>query len=929
MDGGKRMASNWEVILTPFLILKSREFNDKFYSIQFCFFLSATGVLNSQNITGHVQDSLSVPISYASVVATSCQDDQVLAFTNTDEKGRFQLTVVKTDCDSFTLTARSIGYRSVSFRLAMGAQSTERDFILASKVLEEVMVRGKTPPVIARNDTTEYNAASFSDSTEVSVEDLLKKIPGVRVAENGLITYNGKNVERVMIEGDDLFSQNYTLATRNIRADMISKVQVIDRFQENPLMKGIQESDRMVMNLKIKPERKRTLSGNVELGSGYGDEWKGRAHTNLFSLSRKDKIYLIGNVNNSGDNVLSDVEWTAGGGFQGLGKQQTLQSNPLQVRSALPIQPLDNAGLPPIYTQANRSGLLYLGFVLPSSPTFKTKISGWAGEVGLRQESGNSTHYLLGADTIDISENRFVKKRSKTYNVQIESEYFPANKKHAFRGFVKGGSKPIQYDFNLLRSQTGSEDFQVLSQSRQRAFDISGSFEYTLKQRESSAFQIISKTAWHQGCYELLPQYDWYASFFGLDSSFNQLRQTAQQNQGESLFMGRWLARQHSIQWQAEAGLDWNWGQLESDVALINKSGEQWKPGAEYQNDAFLQTPRYFANISATRNFRVFSIRTRLGTSYRPIRFESAESFPITPKLWTAEPRLDMRYNLSEHAALSSYYGFQQDVPDIADLRPAIVFSNYQLTSRGLPNLAIMPGHQAGMHYRYNNRLRQFAWNIGGNMARNQNQFGTQYQISPFLTIQEKFRPVNRLAYSLIGGADRYVRKIRSRFEVGFGLSFLKEEAKLNSETPTKLSQNLYSVNLGYGTAFDTWVNVVLSSRAAQIVGHNDTGGPTTRSTNWFSTAQINIRPSKVFDFKIYLHQVANRAGANPYSIAYASDCVAYLRLKKWRSTVAFSAVNLLRAKQYEQVLADAFSQTTSRVIAVQRFFLLSWELSF
>jgi hypothetical protein len=240
-----------------------------------------------------------------------------------------------------------------------------------------------------------------------------------------------------------------------------------------------------------------------------------------------------------------------------------------------------------------------------------------------------------------------------------------------------------------------------------------------------------------------------------------------------------------------------------------------------------------------------------------------------------------------------------------------------------------MPGHQAGMHYRYNNRLRQFAWNIGGNMAHNQNQFGTQYQIRPFLTIQEKFRPVNRLAYSLIGGGDRYIRRIRSRFEVGFGLSFLKEEAKLNSETPTKLSQNLYSVNLGYGTAFDTWVNVVLSSRAAQIVGHNDTGGPNMRATNWFSTAQINIRPSKVFDFKIYLHQVANRAGANPYKIAYASDCVAYLRLNKWRSTVEFSAVNLLRAKQYEQVLADAFSQSTSRVIAVQRFFLLSWELSF
>jgi len=891
-------------------------------------FLLCDHSILGQNITGHVRDSLHNPISFASIVATSCKNDQVLAFTNTDDRGRFQLTI-KTDCDSITVTARSLGYRSMSFRASQHDLPAERDFVLASTVLEEVMVRGKTPPVIARNDTTEYNMASFSDSTEVTVEDLLKKIPGVRVAENGLITYNGKTVERVLIEGDDLFSQNYTLATRNIRADMISKVQVIDRYQENPLMKDIQESDRMVMNLKIKPERKRARSGNIELGSGYGDEWKGRARTNLFSLSRKDKVYLIGNVNNSGDNVLSDVEWTAGGGFQGFGKQQTLQANPLQVRSVLPNEPLDQAGLPPIYTQANQSGLLYLGFVLPSSPTLKTKISAWAGEVGLRQTSGNTTRYLLGADTIDISENRIVKKRSRTYNVQMESEYFPANKKHAVRGFIKGGVKPVRHDFNLLRSQTSSADFRIFSQSHQRAFDIFGAFEYTLKQGKSAVFQIVSKTAWHRGCYELLPQYEWYASFFGLDSSFNQLSQTARQDQGKSLFMGRWLARQHSIQWQAEAGLDWNWGRLETEVALINKSGEQWKPGAQYQNDAFLQTPRYFANISATRNFGALMARARLGTSYRPVRFEDVGGLHNTPSLWAAEPRLDLRYTLSDHATLSSYYGFQQEVPDITDLRSAYVFSNYQSVSRGLPNVALLHGHIAGIHYRFNNRLRQYAWNIGGNMARNPNQFGTQYQINPFLIVQEKFWPVKRLSYSLIGGGDRYVRKIRSRFEAGFGLNLLQEEARLNNETSTKLSQNLYSVNLCYGTAFDTWVNLVLSGRATQIVGRNDTGRPAVRATNWFSTAQINVKPNKVFDLKIYLHQVANRSGSNAFNIAYASDCVAYLRLKKWRSVVAFSAVNLLGSRQYEQVLADAFTQTTAHVMAVQRFFLLSWETSF
>jgi len=891
-------------------------------------FIFATCNLKGQDLSGYIRDSLGAPLSFASVVATSCNDEQVIAFTNTSEKGAFQL-VIKTDCDSITVTARSLGYHKQAIRLAMRDLPAQQDFTLSSAVFQEVLVRGKTPPVIARNDTTEYNVASFSDSTEVSVEDLLKKLPGVRVSENGLITYNGKPVERVMIDGDDLFSQNYTLATRNIRADLISKVQVIDRFQENPLMKGIQESDRMVMNLKIKPDRKRALSGSVELGGGYGDAWKDRARTNLFSLSRKEKIYLIGNANNSGDNALSEVEWTAGGGFQGFGKQQTLQANPLQAPGILPNPPLDNAGLPTIYTQPNRSGLLYLGLVLPSSPSFKTKISGWVGKVGLRQESGNATQYLLDNTLLEINEARKVKKQSGTYNLQVESEFFPSSKKHALRGFVKVSNKPIQQNFNLLRSQTGASDFLILSQSDQKTSDFFGAFEYTYKQGESSAFQIISKTAWLRGRYELLPQYDFYPSFFGIDTSFNRLQQTATQEQGESIFMLRWLARVQKIQWQLESGVDWNWGNLISDVTLRNDQTEEWKPGKAYQNNTTISAPKYFANMSATRNFGLLTVRARLNTSYRPTRLDATDSISFSPRLWAAEPRLDLKYPLGEHAILSSYYNFQQELPNLTDLRPNFVFSDYQLTTRGLPNFALMPGHQAGLYYSFNQKIRQYAWNLGGTFSQKNNQFGVQYQIDPFISIQEKFQPVRSVSYGLNGGFDRYFRPIRSRFEIGLSTILLQETAKLNSENPSNLRQNLYSVNFGYGTAFDTWVNVVLSSRAARIIGQNDASDNETRSTNWFSTAQISIRPNKVFDMKIFVHQVANRIGSHPSNVAYASDCVAYLRLKKWRSTVEFSAVNLFGSSQYEQVFADAFSQSASSVRAVQRFFLVSWEMSF
>lgn len=220
---------------------------------------------------------------------------------------------IKTDCDSITLTARSIGYKTVAVTMAAHNLPPTQDFVTEGTVLQEVLIRGKTPPVIARGDTTIYKVASFSDSTEFSVEDLLKKLPGAQVSESGRITLNGKEVERVLLEGDDLFTDNYQMATRNLRANMISKVQAIDKFQENPLMKGVQESERLVLNLQIKEEKKRNLSGSANMGLGHGDETKLFGHLNLFSFTKTDKTYLIGNANNTGYNALGSVQGYTGG----------------------------------------------------------------------------------------------------------------------------------------------------------------------------------------------------------------------------------------------------------------------------------------------------------------------------------------------------------------------------------------------------------------------------------------------------------------------------------------------------------------------------------------------------------------------------------------------------------------------------------------
>src|SRR5581483_2435280 len=112
----------------------------------------------------------------------------------------------------------------------------------------EVVVKA-SPKVSVKRDTVSFSADAFMDNSEKVVEDLLKKIPGIDIAKDGSITVNGKKVERILVEGDDLFKKDYAVLSRNLSADVIDKVQVIDNYTSNVLLKGLVSNDNKVINL--------------------------------------------------------------------------------------------------------------------------------------------------------------------------------------------------------------------------------------------------------------------------------------------------------------------------------------------------------------------------------------------------------------------------------------------------------------------------------------------------------------------------------------------------------------------------------------------------------------------------------------------------------------------------------------------------------
>ncbi len=254
-------------------------------------------------LSGQVLDSLTLqPLPAALVYITPDTSSAFIAFAQTGEDGQFRLALPPAG-GKLLLHARYLGYEEKTLLLAPGAVGPF-DIRLhpKSNELKKIVVARARLPIIQKSDTTVYDVKAFLDSTEYNVEDILKRLPGIEVKADGQIAVNGKPIERVLIEGADLFGRKYTIGTRNIRAGFIGQVEIIDHYQENPVLSKVNTSDAVVLNLKLKDEKKTAFTGTLDAGPGVGvdQSLKGVAHANAFSFSKKLKTILISSNGNTG-----------------------------------------------------------------------------------------------------------------------------------------------------------------------------------------------------------------------------------------------------------------------------------------------------------------------------------------------------------------------------------------------------------------------------------------------------------------------------------------------------------------------------------------------------------------------------------------------------------------------------------------------------
>jgi len=312
----------------------------KFFGHLFLFFLCAFSAAGQNNsISGTILDKVdNQAIISGSISLLGARDSSYIVGVISNSEGFFSFRNVRPG--NYILKITYLGYhplmQNITVRenqssLNLGKLYLEADAIL----LSETVVEGKKPEIIIRNDTIEYDASSFKVPENSALEELIKRLPGMEVDKDGKITAQGREVKRITVDGKEFFSDDPQVASRNLPADMVDRLQVLDRRSERSQMTGFDDGEEeTVINLTIRPGMKQGTMGNVLAGAGKDvqndNDLRYQAGAFINHMKNSNRYTLIAGRNNNNNMGAGDLgvnqfgRMRGGGGSGGITESTNL-----------------------------------------------------------------------------------------------------------------------------------------------------------------------------------------------------------------------------------------------------------------------------------------------------------------------------------------------------------------------------------------------------------------------------------------------------------------------------------------------------------------------------------------------------------------------------------------------------------------------------
>ncbi len=876
-------------------------------------FLLFAQVSNAQ-IQGKVSDLKEAPIEFVTIVLKKANDSSFVAYTRTNENGFYSLQPKTTG--KFLLSFSFLGFAKQEIIVEVLDANQIKNFNTILKeesiALNDVIVRPED--IVQKKDTIVFNARAFAQGNEEVVEDLLKKIPGLTIEADGTIKVGNQEVEKVMVEGDDFFERGYKILTKNMPAKPIDKIELLQNYSNNRLLKGIEQSERVALNLRLNDDAKHIWFGNMTLGyDAFADEDRYFGIANVMNFGRKNKYYFLTNFNNIGYDAMGDInhlirpmrsnEPSSIGDDQNLSQLIGLSASPPNFKRSR--------------TTFNNAAMGSLNAIFNPSEKLKIKTLGF-----------------FNGDQLDFFRNR-------ADNVSVNGLNFTNTEDYQLHNSNKVGFGKADLTYNIseskmIESSTKYQNANFLSNS-----DLFFNGQSTIEQLNNPV--------------ELLDQKISYTTKFNDKKVFlltgRFIRETAPQNYSVNLFLFGDLfpninvnnVGQNLNQKMTFAGFEAHLlGRKEGKNLFELKLGNSYRRDvlnskfSLFENGTIINNPQGFQNdLTYTVNdiyskgkyqYNLNKIALIANLSVHQL-FNTIEqnNQPTAQQPFFVNPSLGLDWTINKSNKIRTSYAQNRTNADIINLYDNFVLTGFRNFSSGLGDLSQLDADALFLNYQLGNWSDRFFANTTFVYTKNHDFFSTNTLINQNFTQSEAIVIKDRELFNASTSLDFFLKKLESNIKVKLGYTQSEFKNIVNNAQLREVNSINYNYGMEYRTAFDGLLNfhfgsMWLTNKIETTIRNKFTNNVSFLDMTFTFNKKLNI------DLSTERYYFGNLEKDNTY---YFLDFDARYTVKENKLTLMLSGKNLFNTNTFRTFTISDIGNSTIEYRLLPRFVLLKMEYRF
>ncbi len=687
------------------------------------------------------------------------EKNRTIAYTFTDANNEYTLQTNK--IGSFQLIINALNYEAqvLEIEILPVTKSIEKNIKLVYKPteLKEVVINA-TRPIVVEGDKIIFDAKSFTQGNENVVEDLLKKIPGLNIDADGTIKVGNQEVEKVMIDGDDMFEKGYKILTKNMPVSPIDKIELLQKYSNNKHLKGIENSNKVALNLTLKDAFKRQWFGNMNLGYGLISENRYEAKTNLMNFGKKNKYYFLSNLNNMGVDASGDINHLIRP-FR-FNEPGSIGDN-LTANTLLGLA-TDSPNLKQKRVNFNNAEMLSLNSIFALSDKVKLKTLGF-----------------LNTDEKDFFRNSF--ESFSVGNTNFENTEDFLGRKSQITGFGKvdmtydiSKTKTLEYSgkFNSTKEKNRSDllfNNDLINEkltSNNQLFDHK--IVFTNKLKRNKVFLLSGRYI-----NEKTPQ-NYSINQFIFDDLFPEdANNTKQHSQNHMQFAGVEAhlldKKKNGDLLEFKIGNQLRIDDLNTRFELLNDDNALAFP-SKYQNNLMYTTNDLYLSAKYHFKYRNYTFLTQ--SDFHQL-FNQLENFSSKSdqNIFFMMPQVGLEWKINEKNKILTSYSYNTTNSSVLDVYSGFVQTGFRSFAKGLDEFNQLNSSNAILNYAYGSWGDKFFANTFLVYATNNDFYSTNATIAQNYSQSEKIIIKDREFLSISSNVDRYFKFIKSNLKVNLGVT--------------------------------------------------------------------------------------------------------------------------------------------------------------